>query len=403
MKIGRALLVLGLFCGGLPAASAAPVSFKMQEIEAQLGVGYAVLLHDLNQDQKLDIVVVDTDRVMWYENPSWKMHLLIQGQTELDNVCIAPHDIDNDGRTDFALGAYWKPNDRVKSGTLQWLKPGAKAEDRWTVHPIDREPTIHRIRWADLEHDGRPELVVVPLFGQNTSPPDYKEAPLRVLAYSPPKDPVRDPWERKVLNEDLHVSHNLEPADLDGRGQLDLLLASFEGVSLLRRAPDGQWLRTLIGTGDQVSRPNRGASEIRYGKLTKGNDYIATIEPWHGNQVVAYTRPKAGETLWQRKVLDEALEWGHAVACANLDLDPEQELIIGVRNHKGADAPCGVRIYDPQNAAGTEWERQLVDPAGVAVEDLTAADLNSDGRIDIVAVGRQTKNVRIYWNQGSGN
>jgi hypothetical protein len=40
-----------------------------------------------------------------------------------------------------------------------------------------------------------------------------------------------------------------------------------------------------------------------------------------------------------------------------------------------------------------------IDPGGVAIEDLAAADLDGDGRIDIVAVGRQTNNARIYWNR----
>ena len=37
----------------------------------------------------------------------------------------------------------------------------------------------------------------------------------------------------------------------------------------------------------------------------------------------------------------------------------------------------------------------------MAVEDLTVADLNGDGRMDIIAVGRATKNLRIYWNEGT--
>jgi hypothetical protein len=36
----------------------------------------------------------------------------------------------------------------------------------------------------------------------------------------------------------------------------------------------------------------------------------------------------------------------------------------------------------------------------VATEDLAAADLDGDGRVDVVAVGRATHNVRIYWNEG---
>jgi hypothetical protein len=58
-----------------------------------------------------------------------------------------------------------------------------------------------------------------------------------------------------------------------------------------------------------------------------------------------------------------------------------------------------VRVYKCRDAAGRVWERQVVDPGGVAVEDLAAADLNGDGRIDLIAVGRKTKNVRVYWNE----
>ncbi len=389
-----------------PVSSAAELKFRVQEISNRLTVGYAVRLVDMNEDGKTDIVVVDTDRVIWFENPKWQMHTLVEGQTKKDNVSIAEYDIDGDGKIDFALGADWRPSDTRTSGTIQWITRGPSAADKWTVHPIGVEPTVHRVRFADLDGDGRDELIVVPLFGRGATPPKFAEAPVRILAYKIPADPVKGPWVPQVINEELHVAHNFWPTDLDHDGKLDILVASFEGVSLLERQADGHWQRTLIGSGNQETSPNRGASEIKHGRLASGADYLATIEPWHGSQVVVYTRPKAGAKadaaagpLWPRQVLDEELKWGHGVWCADLDGDGDEELIIGVRDTKNQANPCGVRVYDPLDADGTKWARHVFDPAGVAVEDLAVADLDGDGKNDIVAVGRQTKNVRIYWNE----
>ena len=38
-------------------------------------------------------------------------------------------------------------------------------------------------------------------------------------------------------------------------------------------------------------------------------------------------------------------------------------------------------------------------PDGMASEDLKVADLDGDGWLDIIAAGRGTKNVKIYWNR----
>ncbi|MFP6907280.1 MAG: VCBS repeat-containing protein, partial [Verrucomicrobiota bacterium] len=35
----------------------------------------------------------------------------------------------------------------------------------------------------------------------------------------------------------------------------------------------------------------------------------------------------------------------------------------------------------------------------MACEDLKAADLNGDGKLDLIAAGRVTKNLKIYWNR----
>jgi hypothetical protein len=396
--------------GGEKSAAPAFPGFRMQEVETKLGVGYAVLLVDVNGDGKPDIVVVDQTRVVWYENPTWKRRTIIEGMTRPDNVCIAAHDIDGDGKIDFALGADWKPFNTAQGGTLQWLRRGKTLDDPWTLFPIAHEPTIHRIRFADVYGEGRPRLLVAPLMGQNSTQKNnwMDGRPVRVIAYQIPRDPTRDRWEEQVLDQSLHVVHNFWPIPRSQGKGMDVLTASYEGVSLLKHAPTSKhamrWLRQHLGAGNQDNpKSNRGSSEIKQGKLKNGRKFIATIEPWHGHQVVVYTPPADPTKLWDRHVIDDKLRWGHAVWCADLDGDGSDELIIGVRDdlsNKPGERR-GVRIYKALDGTGTKWARHVIEDGGVAVEDLAAADLNGDGRIDIVAVGRQTHNMRIYWNEGA--
>jgi len=378
--------------------------FRMQEIETGLTVGYGVLLVDVNGDGKRDIVVADSTRVVWYENPTWKRRTIIEGLTKPDNVCIAAYDIDSDGQIDLALGADWRGANPKTEGTIQWLTRGKTLDDPWTLHPIGAEPTAHRMRFVDFAGSGKPQLVVAPLLGRNsTAKNNWMDGPVRILAFEIPKDPIRDRWMPQVIDESLHVVHNFWP--LEGRegGRTELLTASYEGVC--RFSPNGhnKWKRTLVGEGNQANpKSNRGASEVKTGKLKDGTPYVASIEPWHGNQVVVYTPPaKPGESLWRRHVIDENLRWGHGVWCADLGKDGADSLIIGVRDDASTVSGHrrGVRIYKALDNTGANWARQVVEDGGVAVEDLAAADLNGDGRIDIVAVGRQTHNVRIYWNE----
>lgn len=373
----------------------------MEELATRLKVGYAVRAIDINADQKLDIAIVDSKRVLWLENPSWTEHVVYETpEARFDNVCFAPYDINQDGRVDFALGADWQFGNSDSGGTIGWLEHTENGP--WTYRQIASEPTTHRMNWIQHSADSAPSLVVAPLKGRGSRKPGFDQVGVRLLEFTPGQNPSEATWNRHVITDQLHVMHNFEVTDLNEDGLLDIVTASYEGASWIQFSPTGSPTVRRLGVGQEQPAPKKGASEIRRGILGGGRNYLATIEPWHGDKVVVYVAPDdwtSSNSLWTRTVLDDQLAWGHAVACANLDSDEDQELIIGVRDDQNDQFRRGLRIYDPVDAESGRWKRTLIDPGGVAIEDMTTADLDEDGDVDIIAVGRATHNARIYWNQ----
>ena len=76
------------------------------------------------------------------------------------------------------------------------------------------------------------------------------------------------------------------------------------------------------------------------------------------------------------------------------------EILIGSRGKDdAAKIKPTINIYKLAGSDVSKWDKHVLDDGGVAAEDIQIGDLNGDGKIDIVAVGRATHNVRIYWNE----
>ena len=365
--------------------------FRGQEIAAEFGVGYAVQIADVNGDTRPDIVAISGTQLVWFENPTWQKHVALdEGKTPKDNVCIAPHDIDRDGRIDVMVGATWQPRNTTGGGTLHWAGRTTRLPDAtWSVTDVLAEPTLHRIAWGDVDGDGAAELVVAPLHGRGTAPPAWDGAGARILVLRVPKDPRRDAWPSEVANDSLHIVHNLIVTNLDDDPAAEILTASREGVHLHDRLAEGKWTTRRIGEG--------APGEIKMGRIGTRR-VLATIEPWHGHSVVLYLEPGSAsqKDMWQRQVIDDKLTDGHALGWGDFDGDGDDELAVGWRGK-----PFGVAVYDIDRE-GNLTGRHVVDTEGMATEDLAVADLNGDKRPDIVASGRATRNVKIYWNERKG-
>ena len=142
---------------------AAPVTFQRHLIDT-FPTGYQVAIADINGDGRPDVIALSTeaDRVDWYENPGWQRHPVARIAKNID---LAVRDIDHNGRPVIALASGFYFNESARGGEIQILRQPAKPNELWERTPIAVDPVVHRLRWGDLEGNGRPVLVHAPIFG----------------------------------------------------------------------------------------------------------------------------------------------------------------------------------------------------------------------------------------------
>ncbi len=379
------LLSVNLVVSNHSSGTILPSSFREHTIASDLNGGYQVVIADINYDGKPDVVAVASGmkELIWFENPGWQRHVLV-GNISRPINCAA-WDVDGDGIPEIALAHEFSNEPGKSAGIVSLLKHKGDPSQPWEMTEIDRLPTSHRLRWADVDGNHKKVLVNAPLAGALVQLPDYKGA-VPLVYYRP------GVWKREVISEELEgVLHGILITDWDGDGREDILTAGFLGVDLFSFGKNKRWKRTKVANGNPDPWPRGGSSEIAVGKLGKDR-FFGTIEPWHGNQVVVYRQ--RGQS-WQREVIDTTLNDGHVLLTADLNQDGRDEIIAGYRGQGRS-----VYIYSADDSKGSRWSRQTLDDGGIGAAGCAVADLNEDGRPDIVCIGTATTNLKWYENLG---
>lgn len=370
--------------------------FEHQEID-KIQIGYGLAIGDVDGDKKPDILLADKTQIVWYANPgkageAWKKHVIADKLTPLDNVCIAARDIDGDGKVEVAVGAMWNPgetNDETKSGAVFYLIRPADPTQKWEPVKLHHEVTTHRMRWVQTGKD-KFVLVVKPLHGKGNK--NGQGAGCRVLAYEKPADPKAE-WKTTLIDDTMHMTHNFDVVpSLAGGGPELLIVGGREGFKAAMW--DGaKWLVRPAPFSSQ----SEGVGEIRMAQFGE-KAIITAVEPMHGNKLVAYVETGPDEA--KRVVLDDTIKEGHALAFEDVLGLGRAQVIVGWRM-PNKDVKVGIKMFIP-DAKGEKWEQVVIDDNKIAVEDLKVADLDGDGKLDIIGAGRATKNLKIYWNK-TGN
>jgi hypothetical protein len=375
-------LLLGLFA--IVVLAAPPPQFEEHTIATDLTGGYQVVPFDVNGDGKTDLIALASgmNDLVWFQNPDWQRHVLAVNLPHMINL------------------AAWRPTARAipdivvayefsmtaarSIGIVSLLRPAGNLFKPWTVTEIDRLPSSHRLRWADIDGSGNKVLINAPLSAADAVAPDFRgHVPL--VYYRPGE------WKRRLIGDaEQGILHGIFVTDWDHNSRDVILIGSFLGIHLYRFEDNGTWSRTELTNGNPAPWPKSGTSDIAVGSIGKER-FIVAIEPWHGNQVVVYRREA---DVWRRDVIDESLLDAHTVAAADFNNDGEDEIVAGFRGK-----PYGVYLYSWD---GAKWDRRILDQGGVSAAACAVADLDNDGRPDIACIGSATRNLKWYRNLSTG-
>ena len=289
----------------------------------------------------------------------------------------------------------------AKSPGHNWIaRSQGDPRQPWKADKIDTFPTSHHVVFADLDGDGKRELLNAPLIGEKSVAPTYDQDKASVFWYDTAT------WKRHIVTQDIPgIIHRVRPVNWDSDKREEFLVASFEGIVLYKASGNGQAMtfqKTVLSAGHSDDKaPRLGASDVGAG-VQDGKKFFASVEPWHGNEVVVYN--DAGGK-WQRRVIFDKVTSGHEIAVVDLNGDGRSDIVANDNSRvtpQRLEATPGVHVfYAPDDPAKGDWKYQRLEDKA-AMNGCVGADINNDKRIDLVCTGAGGV-TRWYENLGAGS
>ncbi len=294
-------------------------------------------------------------------------------------------DLDRDGDLDFVLGG--RP---FQPSQLYWYE--FQQADRWIRH-LAGTNYLSDVGLAalDVDHDGWVDLVCSGVWYRNSGKPRDQQ------------------FERHVFDPDGAGAHDILVADLDRDRQPDIVMMGDERTKLhalcwysIPSDPKQRWLRHAIGAPVHGAITPNGIADLD----GDGDLDIVRADTWFENQ-------DGNGNQWlphQNIPMGRRGPFGVCVRTAIVDLDGDGQKEVIMADADIAESK--VVVLKNTGGKGAAW-LSIALPQSFAYGSLHAlavADLNGDGRPDIVAneqeellpTGREDPRWVLWENQGDG-
>ncbi|HMP90909.1 MAG TPA: FG-GAP-like repeat-containing protein [Kiritimatiellia bacterium] len=409
-------------------------NWVMNVIDAAFPSANSVAVYDLDRDGKPDVIGSaggTTDQVVWWRNvdgsgTNWTKHVVDGFFDGARSVQVA--DINNDGYPDIIAAAQtanavsWYQNvdgsgtnwikrnistsfsgatavraadinrdgymDVVGSAgtanTIAWWKNIDGTGTNWAYHAVDTTfSNAQSIAVADIDNDGVPDLIGAANFN-----------PGRIMWWRN-MDGEGGAWTSRVISANFNGAFAVYAADLDQDGDADVLAVALTADDVTWFENTGKGTNWITHTVDGNFDGARAISAIDVdgdGQLDiVAAAFIENRVAWWRNQSIHYTASYCTANL-----VSDSFIGAQSIIAIDMDRDGDMDLV-------GASS-TGNRISWWENAdgAGGTWLERQVDTNVTAATSIQSADIDGNGRPDIVSASRSTHTIS-WWKDMDGS
>jgi len=337
---------------------------------------------DVNNNGMPDIV----SGAFWYEGPDYKKAYKIGDVQAIgeyyDDFSTIAMDINGDGNMDFITGGFW-------GNTLRWRENPGEPGKEWPEHVIAECGNVESTRAWDVDGDGQIEIV------PNTPPQALVVYKLITDANGKGTGEFKS-----IMIREESQGHGLGFGDITGNGKGDFILAN-GWLEAPEGGIEGEWKFHEDFNLGSASVPVL-VEDVNGDGL---NDIIVGQSHGYGLDWWEQCRD-GGKISWKKHSIDPHNSQYHDLQWADIDGDGKDELITGkrYRAHCGGDPGAGddVGIYYFK-WDGESFSKQVIEYGPTRVGTgcgifFALADLNGNGRLDIVAPGKD--GLYVFYNEG---